>query len=601
MNKNYIKERIHFIGAGGISMSALAAHALRDFLVSGSDVHTNGLTDGLKRRGAYIYQGSDPDIAASASAVVYNSAIKDGDIELSAAVKAGVPLFKRGEYLAKVASEFGKCAAVSGIHGKSTTTGLIAAILKRARMNFAAHIGAEVKDVGGNYCFFGRDIFVTEACEYKGSFLTLEPDAAIVLNVELDHPDCYENEEKVFENFRRFAERIKSGGALIVNADKKYEKIYRGLPVKAITFGVESGDFSARNMRRDAEKNRGYTFDFFIGGEFISEINNKLFGTHNVYNALAAAAAAFECGAGREDIIYVLENFGGVKRRFDDLGTPSDLGITDRRETTCRRAAEYKSSGIKLEASNTEREANRNNSETNNAEREAKYNNSETNNAECEANRNKTTASGNECRLISDYAHHPSEIKAVIKSAKQAFDGKIAVCFQPHTYSRTAKLFSDFLTCFDEADELILVKEYPARETPDRGKSAFELFAAIIKNSKFTQITADAISPAAPEKQRQNNDDIPKSDHLTQTAISPAAPEKQRQNNDGIPKSDHLTQTATSPAAPEKQRQNNDGIPKSVSYAHSIPSLKSLLKDKASEFSCVLLLGAGDMVENLIK
>jgi UDP-N-acetylmuramate--alanine ligase len=503
-------------------MSALATHALKNFTVSGSDLRSNALTEALRRRGAYIYEGCDAELAATASFVVYNAAIKDDDLELAAARAAGVPLLRRGEYLAKVASEFDKCAAVSGIHGKSTTTALVAAILKKAEMKFAAHIGAEVKDVGGNYFFGGNEIFVTEACEYKGSFLSLTPDVAAILNVEMDHPDYYENEEKIFENFRRFAERIKSGGTLVVNADEKYRKIYEALPLRVLTFGIESGDFSACNMRRTNEKNRGFTFDFFIGGEFVSEVKNKLYGVHNVLNALAAAAVAVEIGAKREDVIEVLENFEGVKRRFENLGTLRGFGITNDGSTADKSNLFISDEREKLGIQSDEKASAADKNEKNN------------------------------CYIISDYAHHPSEIRAVIKSAKQAFDGKIAVCFQPHTYSRTAKLFSDFSTCFEGADALILFKEYPARETPDCGKSAFELFSAL-SNENGSEPTRET-------------SDCGKSE---------------------------LFSTLSN----ENHTEPNNAFSKPIFYADGISSLKALLKEKIVDFSCVLLLGAGDMAE----
>ena len=387
-------------------MSALAQDALAGgYSVTGSDLHYNSLMEKLKVLGAGVYEGNMPEKAAFADTVVFNSAIKDDDPELLAARSANKPCLTRSDYLGVVSKKCARCAAVSGIHGKSTTTGLISAAFKRAGTGFTAHICAEVNDIGGNYFTSGREWFVTEACEYKGSFLSLEPDIAAALNIELDHPDYYRSEKSVFDTFRLFAENIKKGGSLIIRADARYKPVYDGLKgIEVFTFGLDKGFYSARNLKIADKK---YAFDLYADGKYIARIKNNLYGGHNVYNALACAAVSDRAGLGFAAAIEAIENFGGVKRRFEEIGS---------------------------------------------------YGN---------------------CKLISDYAHHPNEIRAVLKSAKEAFGDKILVCFQPHTYSRTAKLFRDFLHCFDAADGLIIFKEYPARESEKDGKSAYQLFQAL--------------------------------------------------------------------------------------------------------------------------
>ncbi|MDR3293077.1 MAG: UDP-N-acetylmuramate--L-alanine ligase [Clostridiales bacterium] len=432
------EKRVHFIGIGGISMSALARHALRRYAVSGSDIKLNALTDGLARSGAEVYEGSDPQKTAEAWLVVYNSAIRADDPELAAAKRNGVKTAARSEYLACVASEAEKCIAVSGIHGKSTVTALLSAAFKNADAPFFAHVGAEVPDIGGNYYNQGNRFFITEACEYKGSFLTLSPDIAVILNVEMDHPDYYADEESVFAVFRRFAERIRSGGTLILHADEKYRRLYENLrsDITVATFGIGCGKYSAQNLRRSDDKDYGYIFDLYIDGEFVAEVKNKLYGRHNVLNALACLAATDSSGIDRQPVIEGFARFRGVKRRFEPLGS---VGA---------------------------------------------------------------------CRLIGDYAHHPSEIRALIASAREGFDGRIAAVFQPHTYSRTKKLFDEFCDVLKGADKLFILKEYPARETPDMGKSAYDLFCAI--NAAATEekaATTDAIycrgrCPHRPETER---------------------------------------------------------------------------------------------------
>ncbi|MDR3264333.1 MAG: UDP-N-acetylmuramate--L-alanine ligase [Clostridiales bacterium] len=405
MAKNNMEKRIHFIGVGGVSMSALATESLTHGIVSGSDIHYNPLMDKLRRKGAFVYEGSDAAAVIAADLVVYNSAIKDDDAELMSAISHNVPLMTRSEYLGRVAKTCKACIAVGGIHGKSTTTALIASALKEAECKFTAHIGAEAVDLDGNYYSDGRDFFVTEACEYKGNFLSLSPDIEIILNVEMDHPDYYENEERVYAAFSQFAKKIKKGGVLIINADEKYSGLYKDLKdISVVTFGIGKGIYSAHNIRQAEGK---YIFDLHIGGAFSREVKSNLYGKHNIYNILACIAASDCSGAGIDAACRAAQSFGGVKRRLELIG---NIGA---------------------------------------------------------------------CSVISDYAHHPSEIRAAIASARGIFKGKIMACFQPHTYSRTAKLFDDFRQCFGGADFAVIVKEYPAREAPCMGKNAYELFAAV--------------------------------------------------------------------------------------------------------------------------
>ncbi|MDR1939755.1 MAG: UDP-N-acetylmuramate--L-alanine ligase [Clostridiales bacterium] len=465
MTKSVEYKKIHFIGIGGVSMSALAAFALDSGKsVTGSDIRYNRLMDKLAKKGAEVYEGSDAAVARAADLVVYNSAIRPCDRELRAAKGAGIPCVLRSRCLAAVAAEHKKCVAVGGIHGKSTTSALIAAAFKRAGLKFGANIGAEAADIGGNYYNSGRDFFVAEACEYKGNFLELSPDVAVVLNVEMDHPDCYADEIGVFDAFGRFAERIKSGGTLVINADCRYARVYAGLDksVSVLTFGIDGGDgaeqalYCAKNL---VQTDGRYSFDLYVGGKFAAAIKNKLYGRHNVFNALAAIAAFDAC------VLSAAAESGGrppLRFRSCDLGASAGEGC------------EYAANGANTQACSL-----------------GAFAEAARNRLPCiesiegfggVGRRFEERARLDGCPVIIDYAHHPSEIRAVIAAARQAFSGGLAVCFQPHTYSRTARLFDEFLTAFDGADGLVIFKEYPARETPADGKSAFELFCALKKS-----------------------------------------------------------------------------------------------------------------------
>lgn len=335
--------------------------------------------------------GHDPNNVKGANLVVFTGAISADNPELSAARENGIPTIERSEYLAAIAASFGRVIAIAGSHGKTTATALTAAAT--ACLNPTVHIGGEYS--GGD----GNEYFITEACEFRRSFLMLAPDVGVILNADLDHTDCYKTEAEAVEAFLAFGRRCRK---LCVNGDDPRLGIDH--PDK-ITFGLgENCDVRAVGLCADGE-NR-YSFSLFCLGVNMGRLELSLVGRHNVYNALAAASVALGEGVSMSEIARAFVGFKGVARRMETLGYVRGA------------------------------------------------------------------------RVIADYAHHPTEIRALIASLRPR--ARLIVVFEPHTYSRTRDLFDKFATCFRGADEVVFLPVFAAREKTGEVTSV-DLYNAVSK------------------------------------------------------------------------------------------------------------------------
>lgn len=335
--------------------------------------------------------GHDPNNVKGANLVVFTGAISADNPELSAARENGVPTIERSEYLAAIAASFGRVIAIAGSHGKTTATALTAAAT--ACLNPTVHIGGEY--AGGD----GNEYFITEACEFRRSFLMLAPDVGVILNADLDHTDCYKTEAEAVEAFLAFGRRCRK---LCVNGDDPRLGIDH--PDK-ITFGLgENCDVRAVGLCADGE-NR-YSFSLFCLGVNMGRLDLSLVGRHNVYNALAAASVALGEGVSMSEIARAFVGFKGVARRMETLGYVRGA------------------------------------------------------------------------RIIADYAHHPTEIRALIAALRPR--ARLIVVFEPHTYSRTRDLFDKFATCFRGADEVVFLPVFAAREKTGEVTSV-DLYNAVSK------------------------------------------------------------------------------------------------------------------------
>ncbi len=309
MFSEQVRRGVYFIGVGGVSMSALAMllHG-RGIPVRGSDAHENNFTVGLRKAGIPVAIGEDDKIFEET--VVYTGAVAEDHPQLTAARRAGKRLVPRAKFLGELAEEYPHVLSVAGCHGKTTASCMLSHVLAAGGLPFTSHIGGEDLDFGNIHCA-GGEYFVTEACEFRRSFLELKSEIAVILNCDRDHSDCYKNDAEVLDAYRAFAARAER---TVVNAD---DARARSIP-HDLDFGLYSGYIRAERIRSQDEK---YAFTVTEGGTPIVRVYLGVFGKVHIYNALAAYAAARLAGLSGETIKRGLEGFRGVKRRFERVGT----------------------------------------------------------------------------------------------------------------------------------------------------------------------------------------------------------------------------------------------------------------------------------------
>jgi UDP-N-acetylmuramate--alanine ligase len=283
--------------------------------------------------------------------------------------------------------------AVAGAHGKTTTTAMISLVLKDNGKDPTILVGGNLSEIGGNVYLGKSDYFVTEACEYMDSFLSLAPRYAVILNIDSDHLDYFKDIDHIVGSFEKFARQVSADGAVVAfDANPFVSTIIRNSDRRIITFGFHDRcDYSAQNIRFNKEGTPA--FSIFHAGTELCRIQLAVPGEHNVSNALAAFACCHDMGIEAPAIARTMEEFTGTQRRFDLLG--ETLG------------------GIKI---------------------------------------------------IDDYAHHPAEIQATIKAARKMPHRQLWILFQPHTYTRTLALHSDFAETLALADRVVMAEIYAARE-----------------------------------------------------------------------------------------------------------------------------------------
>lgn len=321
---------VHFVGIGGISMSGLAQFLLgRGFTVSGSDARASVLTDSLQENGARVWIGMSADhLIPAPDLVIYIAAIRNNP-EYEAAVKAGIPMLTRAELLGQIMKTYDTPIAVSGTHGKTTTTSMIASILMHADADPTLSIGGMLKEIGGNFRVGHSGIFVAEACEYTNSFLSFFPKIGVILNVEEDHLDFFHDINEIRDSFHRFASLLPDDGTLIINAAiPRYEELTEGLSCRVITFGdAPSCDYSFASLSYDEHGHPNYTLVRKDGDTLPVALHVP--GEHNVFNSLAALALADVLGIAQETAAAALSEFSGTERRFEYKGDVNGVTIID--------------------------------------------------------------------------------------------------------------------------------------------------------------------------------------------------------------------------------------------------------------------------------
>jgi UDP-N-acetylmuramate--alanine ligase len=314
---------IHMIGIGGAGMSGIAeVLARRGNNVTGSDLKESPYTRRLREAGITVYIGHAPDHVGDADRVVISTAIPKTNPELLQARRRSIPVIPRAVALAWIL-QGSRSVAVAGTHGKTTTTSMIAHVLEALGENPTALVGGELNDIGSNVAFGRSDLVVAEADESDRSFLYLRPLVAVITNIEFDHPDFYSSLDDVVETFEQFVRSLPEDGHLVVCADDpSCPKVAGEAPCPLTTYGIDSGDLRAYIVSPNS-------YVLFEDGERRGEVELGVYGRHNVLNSLAAAGVARWLGHQVYEAASTLQDFGGVRRRFQLKGEQAEIRVVD--------------------------------------------------------------------------------------------------------------------------------------------------------------------------------------------------------------------------------------------------------------------------------
>ena len=321
---------VHFIGIGGISMSGLAQILISaGFTVSGSDAKRSPLTIRLEEMGAKIgYPQSEENITDDIDLVVYTAAISEDNPEYAAAVHKNMPMMTRAALWGQIMKNYKIPIAVSGTHGKTTTTSMISEVLLAADTDPTLSIGGILKSIGGNIRIGKSEYFVTEACEYTNSFLSFFPRISIILNIEEDHLDFFKDINDIRNSFRKFAELLPEDGTLIINGNiDSLSEITEGLKCQVISFGNDKSKYSYTDASYDEMGRASYTL--LENGTATMRVSLGVVGEHNILNSLAVIALGDILGLDRGTVLNTLAGFHGTDRRFELKGTLGGITILD--------------------------------------------------------------------------------------------------------------------------------------------------------------------------------------------------------------------------------------------------------------------------------
>jgi UDP-N-acetylmuramate--alanine ligase len=411
---------IHFIGIGGSGLSAIARLLLESgYTVSGSDRALTPFAEEIRKAGAEVYIGHHPRNLAGVDWIVRSSAITEDNPEVRAARRAGIPVYKRADFLGRL-MEDKMGIAIAGTHGKTTTTAMTAWVLSELGRDPSFIVGGVINNLGVNARAGNGKAFVIEADEYDNMFLGLKPHIAVVTSIEHDHPDCFPTLESMYRAFEKFVDLLPADGTLIVCAEDQGAAALiphvRKSGRNVVSYGMQ-GDMTINTplwmQARNVKPNQRGGFDFVISSNLASKtststrVSLQVPGEYNVRNALAVLSVTSVLGLSRKKAAQALGAFTGTGRRFQLRGEVNGISIFD------------------------------------------------------------------------DYAHHPTEIKATLAGARARYPKRrIWAVWQPHTYSRTQTFFLDFARAFKDADEVIVTEVYAARE-PKQDFTSAEIVSAM--------------------------------------------------------------------------------------------------------------------------
>ncbi len=320
-------KNVHFIGIGGISMSALAEilnH--RGAYVAGSDFQTTDMTKHLESVGIKVYKGhSAENISDKTDLVVYNAAIGEENPERQEAERRGIRQMGRAALIGELMKEYKYSVSVAGTHGKTTTSSMVSEVFMAAGVDPTVSIGGILPSIHSNYRLGSEEYIVLETCEYRDSFLKFNPYCAVILNIDRDHTDYFKTMEQMYTSFNKFVNKL--SGFLVINSEiPKLETVLKGFGGKIITYGGKDADWQAQNV--SMEKGLG-RYDAYYKGEKYMSVSLSVPGLHNVSNSLSVIALCNEFGISKEAIAEGLKNFKGTGRRFERKGQFNGAEIAD--------------------------------------------------------------------------------------------------------------------------------------------------------------------------------------------------------------------------------------------------------------------------------
>jgi UDP-N-acetylmuramate--alanine ligase len=438
-------QRIHFVGIGGIGMSGIAEVLLNlGYKVSGSDLKSSAVTQRLASLGAVTFEGHRAENIAGAEVVVTSSAIATENPEVTEAHTLHIPVIQRAEMLAELMRlKYG--IAIAGMHGKTTTTSMVASVLAAGGLDPTVVVGGRVDAMGSNARLGKSQYLVAEADESDRSFLKLSPILSVVTNIDREHMDTYRNMRDVKKTFLEFMDRVPFYGMIVAcNDDPMLRRLLPEVQRRTVTYGTKRGSDFLIKLSDGAGQNQNphpFPQDATIVGhplnrfrvtyrkQDLGEFTLHVPGVHNVLNATAAIAVGVGLDVSPDAIRLALDQFRGVDRRFQLRGRAAGVSVID------------------------------------------------------------------------DYGHHPTEIKATLAAARQCRFGKVHVIFQPHRYTRTRDLIEEFTTAFDDADSLFVLDIYAASEKPIDGITGEILAQRIrektLKSGRYVSAFAEAVDSAA--------------------------------------------------------------------------------------------------------
>lgn len=323
-------KNVHFVGIGGISMSGLAQILLESgYKVTGSDINDSNIISKLRNNGAVVSIPHNPKNVENAELVVYTAAVKQDNCEIIRAKELKIPIIDRAEFLGMIMKNYRYGVAIAGCHGKTTTTSMVSIIFKNAELDPTILIGGEIEAINGNVRVGKSEYFVTEACEYTESFLKFYPFIGAILNVEKDHLDYFRDLDHIISAFKKFARLIPKEGTLVVCSDNEHAlNISKEVDCKVLTYGIKNqADFYTKNIKYD---NLGHpTFEVRFRGKKLGTFSLLIPGEHNVLNALASIAIAYNAGIHMDTVKKSLKEFRGTYRRFDIKGARNNITVVD--------------------------------------------------------------------------------------------------------------------------------------------------------------------------------------------------------------------------------------------------------------------------------